>query len=90
MRVTEGLRRIEGEVQSDEWDSSGRNKQWIGEEKNVKIKFEHRMDTLKETGSIDIGAGQSARASAEGEADKARTRVQDMYYKVCDVCFFEV
>jgi len=60
------------------------------EEKNVKIKFEHRMDTLKERGSIDIGADQSARASAEGEADKARTRVQDMYYKVCDICFFEV
>jgi len=69
-------------VQSEEWDSLWRNKQRIEEEKDVKIKFEHRMNTLKETGSNVIGAGQSAGASAEGEADKAWTRVQDMYYKV--------
>jgi hypothetical protein len=43
------------------------------EEKDVKIKFEHRMNTLKETGSTVIGADQSARVSAESEADKAWT-----------------
>ena len=60
-------------MQSGQWDSSGRNKQWIEEEKDVKIKFEHRMNTLKETGSTVIGADQSARVSAESEADKAWT-----------------
>jgi hypothetical protein len=59
-------------------------------EKDVKIKLEHRMDSLKETGSTVIRAGESARASAEGEADRAWTRVEDIYYKVCHVCFFEV
>jgi len=53
------------------------------DEGDVKIKFEHRMVTRDPQGNWFTVIGP--RASSEGEADKARTRVQDMYHKVCDV-----
>jgi len=86
--VTAGLRGVEGEVESGEWDNLRRNKRWMEDEGDVKIKFEHRMVTQDPQGNRFTVIG--ARASAEGEADKAWMRVQDMYYQVCDICFFEI
>lgn len=84
-RTKEGLRNIEDDVQDGKRDNLGRDKQRLKEEEgDLKVQFEHGMDTLKGAGSSMIGAGQNAKATVEETADKASSRIQDAYIKVSE------
>ncbi|KAF7305506.1 hypothetical protein HMN09_00803400 [Mycena chlorophos] len=83
-RTKEGLREVEQDVQKGRRDDLGRDKKRLEEEKDVKVAFEHGMDTLKDAGSTVIGAGQTAKAKTEDTADQATTRLQNAYYKACE------
>ncbi|KAJ6510455.1 hypothetical protein C8R45DRAFT_1160962 [Mycena sanguinolenta] len=80
----DALRNVEQGVQDGQRDSLGRDKERLEEEKDVRVAFEHGMDTLKETGSSVIGAGQSATQKAEDVSDRTTNRLQNAYYKACE------
>jgi hypothetical protein len=81
-RAKDGLREVEQEVQDGQRDNLGRDKQRLEEEKDVRVAFEHGMDTLKDAGSGVIGAGQSAKEKTEDVSDRTTARLQRAYYKV--------
>ncbi|KAJ7207906.1 hypothetical protein GGX14DRAFT_634371, partial [Mycena pura] len=83
-QAKEGLRDVEQDVQDGKRDSLGRDKKRLEEEKDVRVAFEHGMDTLKDGGSAIIGAGQTAKQKSEDVADRATTRLQNAYYKACE------
>ncbi|KAJ6602457.1 hypothetical protein DFH09DRAFT_1270433 [Mycena vulgaris] len=60
-RAKDGLRDVEEGVQDGKRDNLGRDKKRVDEEKDVRVAFEHGMDTLKDAGSGVIGAGQAAK-----------------------------
>lgn len=80
-RAKDGLRDIEQGVQAGDRDALGRDKQRLEQEQDVKVAFEHGMDTLKDTGVAAIGAGQTAMSKAEDVSDRTTSRVQDAYEK---------
>ncbi len=82
-RAKDNLREVEHEVQEGKRDALGRDKERMEEEeKDVKVQFEHTMDSLKDTGSTVIGAGQDAKAKAEEFADRAGDRLKNTFQKV--------
>ncbi|KAJ7905001.1 hypothetical protein B0H13DRAFT_2251949 [Mycena leptocephala] len=83
-RAKDGLREVEQEVQDGQRDNLGRDKQRLEEEKDVRVAFEHGMDTLKDAGSGVIGAGQSAKEKTEDVSDRTTARLQRAYYKACE------
>ncbi|KAJ7629412.1 hypothetical protein DFH06DRAFT_1304101 [Mycena polygramma] len=83
-RAAEGLRDIEQGVQDGKRDNLGRDKKRLEEEADLRVAFEHGMDTLKETGSSVIGAGQSAKEKTEDVSDRTTARLQGAYYKACE------
>ncbi|KAJ7074701.1 hypothetical protein C8F01DRAFT_1101541 [Mycena amicta] len=83
-RAKEGLRDVEQEVQDGKRDNLGRDKQRLEEEQDMRVAFEHGMDTLKGTGSSLIGTGQAAKQKTEETADRTTTRLQNAYYKACE------
>ncbi|KAK0498402.1 hypothetical protein EDD18DRAFT_1308634 [Armillaria luteobubalina] len=71
----DSLREVEQEVQDET------RRELEEEEKDVKVQFEHTMDSLKDTGSTVIGAGQDAKAKATELADKAGDRLKNTFQK---------
>ncbi|KAJ7262760.1 hypothetical protein B0H12DRAFT_1321788 [Mycena haematopus] len=82
-RAKDGLRDIEQGVQDGQRDDLGRDKKRLEEEQDVRVAFEHGMDTLKDAGSGVIGAGQSAKETAENASDRTTSRLQTAYEKAC-------
>ncbi|KAJ7119508.1 hypothetical protein C8R44DRAFT_982225 [Mycena epipterygia] len=80
----ESLRDIEQGVQDGKRDNLGRDKKRLEEEEDVRVAFEHGMDTLKDAGSGVIGAGQTAKDKTEDISDRTTARLQGAYYKVCE------
>jgi len=78
----ETLRQMEDEVQAGERDTLGRSKKRLEEEKDVKVAWEHGMDTVKGAGSKVIGATQQATAKAEETTKKTADRLSDAFAKV--------
>ncbi|KAF7329086.1 hypothetical protein MKEN_00169100 [Mycena kentingensis (nom. inval.)] len=83
-RAKDGLREIDQEVQDGKRDDLGRDKKRVEEEQDVRVAFEHGMDTLKDAGSTVIGAGQTAKQKTEATADRTTSRLQNAYYKACE------
>lgn len=84
-RAKTSLRTTEDEVQDGTRDSLGNPKRSQEEQQrdaDVRVQWESGMDSIKDTGSAAIGAGQSAKATAEDVADKGSSRVQEGCYKV--------
>jgi hypothetical protein len=81
-RAADGLRDIEQGVQAGQRDNLGRDKKRLEEEEDLRVAFEHGMDTLKNTGSSVIGAGQSATEKTEDISERTTARLQNAYYKV--------
>lgn len=82
-RAKDSLREVEQEVQDGQRDALGRDKERMEEEEgDVKIKFEHTMDSLKDTGSTAIGAGQGAKAKADKLADRTNSGLQESFHRV--------
>ncbi|KAK6992074.1 hypothetical protein R3P38DRAFT_3290187 [Favolaschia claudopus] len=63
-------------------DALGRDRKRLEEEQDVRVAFEHGMDTLKDTGSSMIGAGHSAKATTEDVSDRTTSRLQASYDKI--------
>ncbi|KAK0436403.1 hypothetical protein EV421DRAFT_1122474 [Armillaria borealis] len=84
-RAKDSLREVEQEVQDGKRDALGRDKERMEEEEgDVKVKFEHTMDSLKDTGSTAIGAGQGAKAKADKLADRTNSGLQESFHRVCE------
>ncbi|KAJ7749498.1 hypothetical protein B0H16DRAFT_1845635 [Mycena metata] len=83
-RAASGLRDVEQGVQDGQRDNLGRDKKRLEEEKDVRVAFEHGMDTLKDAGSSVIGAGQSAKETTEDLSERTSSRLQAVYYKACE------
>ncbi|KAJ7034692.1 hypothetical protein C8F04DRAFT_1038198 [Mycena alexandri] len=83
-RAAGSLRNIEQGVQDGQRDNLGRDKKRLEEEEDLRVAFEHGMDTLKDTGSSVIGAGQSAKETAEELSERTTSRLQAVYYKACE------
>ncbi|KAJ7730841.1 hypothetical protein DFH07DRAFT_906196 [Mycena maculata] len=83
-RAKDGLRNVEQGVQDGQRDNLGRNKHRLEQEQDVRVAFEHGMDTLKDAGSGVIGAGQSAKEKTEDLSNRTTERLQDAYYKACE------
>ncbi|KAJ6617965.1 hypothetical protein B0H10DRAFT_2218135 [Mycena sp. CBHHK59/15] len=83
-RAKDGLREVEEGVQEGARDNLGRDKKRLEEEQDVRVAFEHGMDTLKGAGSSIIGAGQSAKEKTEDVSDRTTARLQEAYYKACE------
>ncbi|KAF7328983.1 hypothetical protein MVEN_02528300 [Mycena venus] len=83
-RAKDGLREIEEGVQDGQRDNLGRDKKRLEEEQDVRVAFEHGMDTLKDVGSGAIGAGQSAKEKTEDLSNRTTARLQGAYYKACE------
>ncbi|KAK0467954.1 uncharacterized protein EV420DRAFT_1502084 [Desarmillaria tabescens] len=84
-RAKDSLREVEQEVQEGKRDTLGRDKERMEEEeKDVKVQFEHTMDSLKDTGATVIGAGQDAKAKAEELADRTGDRLKNAFQRACE------
>lgn len=84
-RTKDSLRELEHDVQDGKRDARGRDKERMEEEEeNVKVKFEHTMDSLKDTGSTVIGVGQDAREKTEKLVDRMSNELQESFHRVCE------
>lgn len=81
-RTKTSLRETEDEVKQGKRDVIGRDKERLKEEEDVKVQFEHGMDTLKGVGVTAIGTGQEASAKAEEIASNTSSRLQAAFDKV--------
>lgn len=81
-RAKSSLREVDEEVQSGSRDVLGRDKERLKEEEDTKVAFEHGMDTLKDTGSSIIGAGQETAAKASELSDRTSSHLQNSFYRV--------
>ena len=81
-RAKEGLRSVDKEVQQGQRDTLGRDKKRLEEEKDVKVAWEHGMDTVKDAGTTVIGTTQETSAAAQEKYSKASSRLQEAYDKV--------
>jgi hypothetical protein len=76
--AAEKLRNVEGEVQSGERDTVGikeqTKEQW--ENADARESFEKSMDTVKDYGSVAIGAAQSAGRKTTDLTDRSYTRLR--------------
>ncbi|KAJ7280323.1 hypothetical protein C8J57DRAFT_123428 [Mycena rebaudengoi] len=82
-RAKESLLEVEQGVQDGKRDNLGRDKERLEEEKDLRVAFEHGMDTVKDAGSSLIGAGQTAKAKAEETSDRTTARLEAAYQKAC-------
>ncbi|KAF9011677.1 hypothetical protein BDZ89DRAFT_963742 [Hymenopellis radicata] len=83
-RAKSTLREVEKEVQDGQRDSLGRDKERMQEEEDVKVQFEHGMDTIKGAGVSAIGAGQQASAKVEDMSAKTMSKLQSAFDKMCE------
>ncbi|KAJ7718357.1 hypothetical protein DFH07DRAFT_933600 [Mycena maculata] len=87
-RTKEGLRNVEQDVEDGTRDSLGRDKTRLEDEQDARVTFEHRMDTVKDTGSQAIGAHQSTKSKAQDLQVQGTERLRgahyNAYYKACE------
>ncbi|KAJ7069260.1 hypothetical protein C8F01DRAFT_511228 [Mycena amicta] len=83
-RAKDNLRRVDAEIQDGQRDNLGRNKERLEEEKDTRVAFEHRMDSLKRAGSKAIGAGQAGKETTRDVGERATAARQEAYRKACD------
>lgn len=81
-RAKESLLQTENEVQEGRRDPLGRDKQRLEEEKDPQVAWEHKMDTVKKTGSTVIGTTQSTTSTAQEKKDRTASRLQDAFWRV--------
>ncbi|KDR71775.1 hypothetical protein GALMADRAFT_159190 [Galerina marginata CBS 339.88] len=82
--VKESLRGVEEEVQEGKRDALGRDKERMEEEEDVKVAWEHGMDTVKGAGSTVIGAAQDTKETVDEKMDEGSERLQEAFYKISD------
>ena len=80
----ESLREIEQGVQKGQRTAvTGREKQQVeAEQKDVKVKWEHGVDTVKVAGDTVIDTTRSISATVQDQAEKTKNRARDAYLKV--------
>ncbi|KAF9448146.1 hypothetical protein P691DRAFT_670047 [Macrolepiota fuliginosa MF-IS2] len=84
-KAKESLRHVEQDVQEGKRDAFGRDKGRLQAERgDKKIAWEHGMETVKETGSMLIGAGQTVSEAVEDKAERTTNRLQNAFYATCD------
>ncbi|PFH47867.1 hypothetical protein AMATHDRAFT_151108 [Amanita thiersii Skay4041] len=83
-RTKETLREQERGFREGERDVLGRDKKRLEEEKDIKVAWEHGMDTVKEAGTGVIETTQQATSSAEEKAERTRSRMRYAYQQICD------
>jgi len=75
----ESLRNIESQVQQGQRDSLGRDKERIKQERDVKVAWQHGMDSVKDTGTSVIGSAQDATENVRDKSDKTSAKLQNAY-----------
>ncbi|KAK7047885.1 hypothetical protein VNI00_006213 [Paramarasmius palmivorus] len=83
-QAKESLRKIDEEVQRGERDTIGRDKERLKQEEDPKVAFQHGMDTLKDAGTSVIGGTQEGAAKASDIANRASSKLQDSFYRMCE------
>ena len=80
----ESLCETEQGVQKDQRTAiTGREKQQVeAEQKDVKVKWEHGVDTVKVAGDTVIDTSRSISATVQEQAEKMKNRARDAYLKV--------
>lgn len=78
-RTKEGLREQERGYQEGERDVLGREKKRVEEETDIKVAWEHGMETVKETGATVIDTTRSAKEAAEEKAESTTSRIKYAY-----------
>ncbi|KAH9475246.1 hypothetical protein JR316_0012357 [Psilocybe cubensis] len=80
------IRSVEEEVREGKRDALGREKKRMEEEREggAKVRWEHGMDVVKDTGSTVIGTVQSTTQAIEEKKEKTGSRLRETFYKVSD------
>jgi hypothetical protein len=82
-KAKETLRHVERDVQQGKRDSLGRDKEVLeAESSDARVTWEHGMDTVKDTGSMMIGASQTVSGAVEDKAERTASRLQNAFYSV--------
>lgn len=76
------LRHVEQDVQEGKRDSLGRDKERLQEERDAKVAWEHGVDTVKDAGSMMIGASQTVTGAIEDKSERTTNRLQNAFYSV--------
>lgn len=74
---------MEEEVQEGKRDQWGRDKERLEQERDVKVAWEHGVDTVKDAGSSVIGGVQGAQETLGQEKEKVKGDLKKRYYSVC-------
>ncbi|KIL60426.1 hypothetical protein M378DRAFT_187786 [Amanita muscaria Koide BX008] len=83
-RTKEGLREQERGYQEGERDVLGREKKRLEEETDIKVAWEHGMETVKETGASVIDTTRSAKETAEEKAESTTSRIKYAYEQILE------
>ncbi|KAF8638388.1 hypothetical protein AX17_002249 [Amanita inopinata Kibby_2008] len=83
-RTKESLREQEKGFQGGERDVWGRDKERLEEERDVKVAWEHSMDTVKGAGASVIETSQSIKGSTEEKTERTRSRLRNAYSQIFD------
>ena len=78
----EKLREQERGFQAGERDVLGRDKKRLEEEKDIKVAWEHGMESVKEAGSGVIETSQTVMESAEEKTERTKIRIKRAYEHV--------
>lgn len=78
----EKLREQERGFQSGERDVLGRDKKRLEEEKDIKVAWEHGMESVKEAGSGVIETSRTVMESAEEKEERTQIRIKRAYEHV--------
>ncbi|KAF8621696.1 hypothetical protein AX15_007557 [Amanita polypyramis BW_CC] len=83
-RTKQKLREQERGFQEGERDVLGREEKRLEEEKDIKVAWEHGMETVKEAGSSAIDTSRTVKRSTGKMAEKTESRVGYAYEQICD------
>jgi ribosomal protein L17 len=82
-KAKETLRHVERDVKEGKRDSLGRNKEALeARREDPKLKWEHGVDTVKDTGSMVIGASRAVAGAVEDTTERTTSRIQNAFYSV--------
>jgi ribosomal protein L17 len=88
-KAKETLRHVERDVQEGKRDSLGRNKEALQTRTgDAKLQWEHGVDTVKDTGSMVIGASKAVAGAVEDTTERTTSRIHDAFYSVSLGLFF--
>ncbi|EKM77256.1 hypothetical protein AGABI1DRAFT_62301 [Agaricus bisporus var. burnettii JB137-S8] len=84
-KAKETLRHVEQDVKVGKRDSWGRDRESLeARREDFKLQWEHGVDTVKDTGSMVIGASKAVAGAVEDTTERTTSRVQNAFYSVCD------